>query len=36
MRELTTPVTEKFAASYDQAVVKLYRSEMEKVQSSVR
>jgi len=36
MRELTAPVTEKFAASYDPAVVKLYRSELEKVQSIVR
>ena len=36
MRELTAPVTEKFAASYDPVIVKLYRSEMEKVQSTVR
>ncbi len=31
MRELTAPVIEKFAASYDPATVKLYRSEMDKL-----
>jgi tripartite ATP-independent transporter DctP family solute receptor len=31
MRELTKPVGEKFAASYDQAIVKLYRAEMDKI-----
>jgi TRAP-type transport system periplasmic protein len=36
MRELTAPVTEKFAATYDPAVVKIYRTEMEKVQATVR
>jgi TRAP-type C4-dicarboxylate transport system substrate-binding protein len=36
MRELTKPVGEKFAASYDQAVVKFYRAEMEKIQAGVR
>jgi tripartite ATP-independent transporter DctP family solute receptor len=36
MRELTKPVAEKFAASYDPAVVKIYRAEMEKVQAAIR
>jgi TRAP-type C4-dicarboxylate transport system substrate-binding protein len=36
MRELTQPVAEKFAASYDPAAVKLYRAELEKVRASVR
>jgi tripartite ATP-independent transporter DctP family solute receptor len=36
MRELTQPVAEKFAASYDPAIVKVYRAELEKVRSSVR
>ena len=36
MRELTKPVADKFAASYDPAVVKLYRSEMDKVQAAIR
>ena len=36
MRELTKPVADKFAASYDQDVVKIYRAEMEKVQSASR
>ena len=36
MRELTTPVAEKFAATYDPAVVKLYRTEIEKVRGAVR
>jgi tripartite ATP-independent transporter DctP family solute receptor len=36
MRELTTPVAEKFAASYDPAVVKVYRAELEKVRATVR
>jgi tripartite ATP-independent transporter DctP family solute receptor len=31
MRELTKPVADKFAASYDPAVVKIYRAEMDKV-----
>ena len=30
MRELTAPVAEKFAASYDPALVKLYRQELQK------
>ena len=36
MRELTQPVAEKFAATYDPAIVKLYRGELEKVRASVR
>jgi TRAP-type transport system periplasmic protein len=36
MRELTQPVAEKFAASYDPAIVKVYRTELEKVRASVR
>ena len=36
MRELTQPVAEKFAASYDPAIVKVYRAELEKVRASVR
>jgi TRAP-type C4-dicarboxylate transport system substrate-binding protein len=36
MRDLTRPVVEKFAASYDQAAVKLYRAEMEKVHANIR
>ena len=31
MRDIAKPVTEKFAASYDPAVVKLYQSELAKV-----
>ncbi|WP_295522123.1 TRAP transporter substrate-binding protein [uncultured Pseudacidovorax sp.] len=36
MRELTKPVGEKFAASYDQSVVKVYRAELDKVHASVK
>ena len=36
MRDLTRPVGEKFAASYDPAVVKVYRAELEKVHATVR
>jgi len=36
MRELTRPVGEKFAASYDPAVVKVYRAELEKVRATVK
>jgi tripartite ATP-independent transporter DctP family solute receptor len=36
MRELTKPVADKFAASYDPAVVKVYRAEMDKVQAANR
>jgi len=36
MRELTKPVGEKFAASYDQSVVKVYRTELEKVHATVK
>lgn len=35
MRETTQPIADKFAASYDAALVKLYRSEIEKVRSAV-
>ena len=35
MRELTKPVADKFAASYDPAVVKIYRAEMDKVQATI-
>jgi TRAP-type C4-dicarboxylate transport system substrate-binding protein len=31
MREIAKPVTEKFAASYDPAIVKLYNAELAKV-----
>ena len=31
MRDIAKPVTEKFAASYDPAIVKLYHSELAKV-----
>ncbi len=33
MRDITQPVAEKFAASYDQSVVKIYRAEIEKVRA---
>ncbi len=36
MRELTKPVADKFAASYDQAVVQVYRAELEKVRATVK
>ncbi|WP_342769658.1 TRAP transporter substrate-binding protein [Pseudorhodoferax soli] len=36
MRELTAPVAEKFAASYDPAMVKLYREELEKARATTR
>jgi len=36
MRELTAPVGEKFAATYDPAMVSLYRSEIEKARASAR
>jgi TRAP-type transport system periplasmic protein len=36
MQELTRPVADKFAASYDPAVVKVYRAEIDKVRSAVR
>jgi len=35
MRELTQPVAEKFAASYDPSVVKIYRTEIEKVRATI-
>ena len=34
MRELTKPVADKFAASYDPAIVKIYRSEMDRIQAA--
>jgi TRAP-type C4-dicarboxylate transport system substrate-binding protein len=36
MQDLTRPVAEKFAASYDATLVKLYRAEMERVRAAVR
>jgi hypothetical protein len=36
MREITKPVADKFAASYDKDLVQLYRTEMQKIQSTVR
>jgi tripartite ATP-independent transporter DctP family solute receptor len=36
MRDLTKPVAEKFAGTYDQEVVKVYRAELEKVHATVR
>jgi tripartite ATP-independent transporter DctP family solute receptor len=36
MRDLTKPVVDKFAATYDQAAVKLYRAEMDKVHASIK
>lgn len=36
MRELTNPAAEKFAASYDPAIVKIYRAEMDKVHATIR
>jgi len=36
MRELTKPMADKFAASYDPALVQLYRSEPAKVQASIQ
>jgi tripartite ATP-independent transporter DctP family solute receptor len=36
MRELTKPVAEKFAASYDPALVRIYRTELEKVQAAIK
>lgn len=36
MREMTKPVADKFAASYDPALVKLYRDEMAKVHGPAR
>jgi len=35
MRELTQPVAEKFAASYDPAIVKIYRAEIDKVRAAI-
>jgi hypothetical protein len=31
MRDIAKPVTEKFAASYDPAIVKLYNTELARV-----
>ena len=36
MRELTKPVADKFAASYDQAIVTIYRAEIDKVRASIK
>jgi tripartite ATP-independent transporter DctP family solute receptor len=36
MRETTKPVADKFAASYDPSLVQLYRTEMQRIQTSVR
>lgn len=36
MQELTKPVADKFAASYDPAIVKVYRAEIEKVRAAIR
>jgi len=36
MREITKPVADKFAASYDKDLVQLYRSEMQKVHATVK
>ena len=36
MRELTQPVAEKFAASYDPSIVKIYRAEIEKVRAAIK
>jgi tripartite ATP-independent transporter DctP family solute receptor len=36
MRELTAPVVEKSIATYDPALVRLYRTELEKVRATVR
>lgn len=36
MRELTAPVAQKFAASYDPALVKLYRQELDKTLAGTR
>lgn len=35
MRETTKPVADKFAATYDPALVELYRAEMKKIQETV-
>lgn len=35
MREITRPVADKFAATYDRALVELYRAEMKKIQETV-
>jgi tripartite ATP-independent transporter DctP family solute receptor len=36
MRELTKPVAQKFEASYDPAIVKVYRTEMDKIHATMR
>jgi len=35
MREITKPVADKFAATYDPALVQLYRSEMQRIPATV-
>lgn len=36
MRELTKPVAQKFEATYDPAIVKLYRAEMDRIHATIR
>ncbi len=36
MRDLTKPVADKFAASYEPATVKIYREEIDKVRAAIR
>jgi len=36
MRELTKPVAQKLEATYDPAIVKLYRAEMDKIHATIR
>jgi TRAP-type transport system periplasmic protein len=36
MRELTQPVAEKFAASYEPVTVRIYRAELDKVRAAIR
>lgn len=36
LRARTQPVADKFAAQYDPALVKLYRSEMERIRATVK
>ena len=36
MRDLTKPVADKFAASYDPTLVQLYRTELAKVQAAIQ
>jgi TRAP-type transport system periplasmic protein len=36
MRELTQPVAEKFAASYEPVTVRIYRAEIDKVRAAIQ